>query len=37
VLGQSAARRGAPVTFHAYPDAYHDFDWPGLTRRELTA
>ncbi len=36
-LAQSAARRGAPVTFHAYPGAYHDFDWPGLKRRELTA
>ena len=23
------------MTFHAYPGAYHDFDWPGLKRREL--
>jgi dienelactone hydrolase len=36
-LAQGAASRGAPVTFHAYPGAYHDFDWPGLKRRELTA
>ena len=36
-LAQGAASRGAPVTFHAYPGAYHDFDWPGLKRRELTS
>jgi dienelactone hydrolase len=36
-LAQGAANRGAPVTFHAYPGAYHDFDWPGLRRRELAA
>jgi dienelactone hydrolase len=36
-LASAAASRGAPVTFHAYPGAYHDFDWPGLKRRELTA
>jgi dienelactone hydrolase len=36
-LAQGAASRGAPVTFHAYPGAYHDFDWPGLRRRELAA
>ena len=36
-LAQGAANRGAPVTFHAYPGAYHDFDWPGLKRRELTS
>jgi dienelactone hydrolase len=36
-LAEHAASRGAPVTFHAYPGAYHDFDWPGLKRRELTA
>jgi dienelactone hydrolase len=36
-LAQGAASRGAPVTFHAYPGAYHDFDWPGLKRRELAA
>jgi dienelactone hydrolase len=36
-LAQDAASRGAPVTFHAYPGAYHDFDWPGLKRRELAA
>ncbi len=36
-LAQGAINRGAPVTFHAYPGAYHDFDWPGLKRRELTS
>jgi dienelactone hydrolase len=36
-LADTAARRGAPVTFHAYENAYHDFDWPNLKRRELTA
>jgi dienelactone hydrolase len=36
-LAQDAAGRGAPVTFHAYSGAYHDFDWPGLKRRELTS
>jgi dienelactone hydrolase len=36
-LADAAAAHGAPVTFHAYPGAYHDFDWPGLKRRELTA
>lgn len=36
-LAQGAANRGAPVTFHAYPGAYHDFDWPGLKRHELTS
>ena len=36
-LADGAARRGAPVEFHAYPGAYHDFDWPNLKRRELTA
>jgi dienelactone hydrolase len=36
-LAQGAASRGAPVTFQAYPGAYHDFDWPGLKRRELTS
>jgi dienelactone hydrolase len=36
-LAEHAAGRGAPVAFHAYPGAYHDFDWPGLKRRELTA
>jgi dienelactone hydrolase len=36
-LVDSAVARGAPVELHAYPNAYHDFDWPGLKRRELTA
>src|SRR5258708_14295426 len=36
-LADGAARRGAPVQFHAYPGAYHDFDWPNLKRRELTS
>lgn len=36
-LAESAANRNAPIDFHAYPGAYHDFDWPGARRRELTA
>jgi len=36
-LADSASSRGVPVEFHAYPGAYHDFDWPGLKRRELQA
>jgi dienelactone hydrolase len=28
---------GGPVEFHAYPGAYHDFDWPNLKRKELTS
>ncbi|HEY6981296.1 dienelactone hydrolase family protein [Reyranella sp.] len=32
-----AAARGAPVEIHAYPGAYHDFDWPGAKHRELVA
>jgi dienelactone hydrolase len=36
-LADGAARRGAPIRFHAYPGAYHDFDWPNLKRRELTS
>jgi dienelactone hydrolase len=36
-LVDRAVLRGAPITYHAYPEAYHDFDWPGLKRRELTA
>jgi dienelactone hydrolase len=32
-----AKARGAPVEFHVYPGVYHDFDWPNLKRRELTA
>ena len=28
---------GAPVEFHAYAEAYHDFDWPNLKRKELTS
>ncbi|MGC7405298.1 dienelactone hydrolase family protein [Pandoraea pneumonica] len=26
--------KGAPVTFHMYPGAYHDFDYPNLPLRE---
>jgi len=29
--------QGAPVSIQLYPGAYHDFDWPGQARRELTA
>lgn len=36
-LAQQAAALGGPVEFHAYPGAYHDFDWPNLKRKELTA
>jgi dienelactone hydrolase len=36
-LVDRAVSRGAPIAWQAYPDAYHDFDWPGLKRRELTA
>ena len=36
-LVDRAMARGAPVDFHAYPGATHDFDWPRLKRRELTA
>ena len=36
-LVDRATGRGAPIDFHAYPGAYHDFDWPGLKRRELPA
>jgi dienelactone hydrolase len=36
-LVDRAVSRGASITWQAYPDAYHDFDWPGLKRRELTA
>lgn len=36
-LVDRATGRGAPIDFHAYPGAHHDFDWPGLKRRELPA
>jgi dienelactone hydrolase len=36
-LAEQAAALGGPVEFHAYPGAYHDFDWPNLKRKELTA
>ena len=36
-LVDRATERGAPVEFHAYTGAHHDFDWPGLKRRELPA
>jgi dienelactone hydrolase len=36
-LAQQAVSLGGPVEFHAYPGAYHDFDWPNLKRRELTS
>jgi len=36
-LVDHAAARGAPIEFHAYPGVYHDFDWPGAKKRELTA
>jgi dienelactone hydrolase len=36
-LAEQAASLGGPVEFHAYPGAYHDFDWPNLKRKELTS
>jgi dienelactone hydrolase len=36
-LVDRAVARGARIDYHAYPDAYHDFDWPNLRRKELTA
>jgi dienelactone hydrolase len=36
-LADHAVARGASITYHAYPGAYHDFDWPGLKRKELVA
>ena len=32
-----AVARGAPITWQAYPGAWHDFDWPNLKRKELPA
>lgn len=32
-----AVRRGSPVELRVYPGAYHDFDWPNLSMRNLTA
>jgi dienelactone hydrolase len=36
-LVEQAVALGGPVEFHAYPGVYHDFDWPNLKRKELTA
>ena len=36
-LAQQAVALGGSVEFHAYPGAYHDFDWPNLKRKELTS
>ena len=36
-LADKAIARGARIDFQAYPGAYHDFDWPNLQRKELTA
>lgn len=36
-VAREAIARGAPVEFHVYDGAYHDFDWPHLKRHELTA
>ncbi|WP_218191060.1 dienelactone hydrolase family protein [Enhydrobacter aerosaccus] len=36
-VAEQAVARGAPVEFHAYPGAYHDFDWPGMKRHEVPA
>ena len=32
-LVDGAVARGAAITWQLYPDAWHDFDWPGLKRR----
>ena len=34
-LVDSAAGRGAGIEMHVYPGAYHDFDVPGVPRREM--
>lgn len=34
---ERAQARGAAIAFQLYPGAYHDFDWPGLKRKELMA
>jgi dienelactone hydrolase len=36
-LVDHAVARGAAIAWHAYPDAWHDFDWPNLKRKELPA
>jgi dienelactone hydrolase len=36
-VAEHAVALGGPVEFHAYPGAYHDFDWPNLKRKELTS
>lgn len=36
-LIDGAIARGAPITWQLYPEAWHDFDWPNLKRKELTA
>ena len=36
-LVDGAVARGAPITWQLYPEAWHDFDWPNLKRKELTA
>lgn len=36
-LVDGAVKRGSPVEMHVYPGAYHDFDWPNLPMRSLTA
>jgi dienelactone hydrolase len=33
-VADHAMALGAPVDMHAYPDAYHDFDWPHLKLQE---
>jgi dienelactone hydrolase len=33
----AAARRGSDVRIQVYPGAYHDFDWPNLSIKELPA
>jgi dienelactone hydrolase len=36
-LAEQGVALGGSVEFHAYPGAYHDFDWPNLKRKQLTS
>ena len=36
-LVDGAIARGSSITWQVYPEAWHDFDWPNLKRKELTA
>lgn len=34
---ERALAQDAPLQFHSYPGAYHDFDWPGMKVHEVPA